>query len=175
MNEGNAAIRLYEDGVECHPVGTIIFGNLMMALWIALGTIACWFVHPYAAWAYLATALVTVGLALRKLVCTNCYYYGKRCATGWGKLSALLFRKGPIENFSTSVGIKVAPLTYGLLSLVPLVLVIAAMLWGFTWAKLAVLLALLGVSFYSGAIARRKACAGCKMSTICPGSAVKRG
>lgn len=36
-----------------------------------------------------------------------------------------------------------------------------------------VLILLLLVSFYSGAISRKKACAKCKMRLICPGSAVK--
>jgi len=164
---------IFEQGLEeCSKV-TVILGNLIMILWIALGTIACWFLDPLVAWIYLALAVVLVGVVLRKLVCTNCYYYGKWCGTGWGKLSALFFQKGDIENFAGSLGVRLAPLTYGLLSLVPLILVVISLVQGFTVPKLIVLIVLLLVSFYSGFISRRNACINCKMKLICPGSAIK--
>ena len=169
----NAEIKICEQGLEEYSKTGIVLGNLAMALWIALGTIACWFFSPLLAWIYLLFAIVMVGIVLRKLVCTNCYYYGKWCCTGWGKLSALFFKKGNIENFDKSIGIKLAPLTYGLLSLIPVVLIVFSIIRGFTMSKVVVLLLLLLISFYSGAIGRKKACANCKMRLICPGSAVK--
>jgi hypothetical protein len=112
-----------------------------------------------------------VFVVLRKLVCTNCYYYGKWCGMGWGKLAALFFKRGSIDNFSRSIGIKLAPLTYGLLSLIPLVLGIIAAIREFTIPRVSVLVLLFLVSFYSGAVSRGKACRNCKMRTICPGAA----
>lgn len=164
---------IFEQGLEEYPKAGMVLGNLVMILWIASGTIACWFLHPLAAWIYLALAVITVGIVLRKLVCTNCYYYDKWCGTGWGKLAALLFKQGSIEKFDTSIGVKLAPLTYGLLTLVPLVLIIISMVQGFTIPKLVVLLLLLLVSVYSGALSRKKGCANCRMRLICPGCAVK--
>jgi len=110
--------KLYENGLEEHPKSIAVIGNLIMLLWISLGTVACWFFNPIVAGVYLAFAVVMVFIVLRKLVCTNCYYYGKWCPIGWGKLSALFFRKGSIEKFSTGIGVKLAPLTYGLLTLI---------------------------------------------------------
>ena len=81
----------YEAGLEEHPKSTIIFGNLVMLIWFALGAISCWFFIPLIAWIYLAFAIIMVGIVLRKIVCTNCYYYGKWCHIGWGKLSACFF------------------------------------------------------------------------------------
>ena len=176
MKGGNAVkeeIRIYEQGLEEHPKGSIVLGNLLMALWIALGTISCWFLCPLVAWIYLAFAVVMVGIVLRKLVCTDCYYYDKWCPIGWGKLSALFFKKGNIEEFNTSIGLKLAPLTYGLLSLIPLILVVISMFQGFTISKIIVSILLVLISFYSGTINRKKSCARCKMRLICPGSAVK--
>jgi len=166
-------IKIYEQGLEEYPKSGATLGNLVMILWIALGTIACWFFHPLAAWVYLVLAVIMVYIVLRKLVCTNCYYYGKWCSIGWGKLSALFFKKGNIEDFSTSIGIKLAPATYGLLSLIPIILIVISIIWQFTLTKMAVLLLLLLVSFYSGAIGRKKSCTNCKMRLICPGCAVK--
>ena len=89
-------VKIYEKGLEESPKGCILFGNLVMLLWFALGAIACWYFHPVAAWVYLAFAIIMVYIVLRKLVCTNCYYYDKWCGLGWGKLSALMFKKGKL-------------------------------------------------------------------------------
>jgi hypothetical protein len=166
-------INIFEQGLEEYPKSSIILGNLAMITWITLGTVSAWFLHPLAAWIYLAFAIIMVGVVLRKLVCTNCYYYGKWCSTGWGKLSALLFKKGNVEAFDTSIGVKLAPVTYGLLFLIPLILLVISVVQGFTVPKITVLILLLLVSSYSGIISRKKACTNCKMRLVCPGCAVK--
>lgn len=169
MNE----VKIYEDGLEEYSMTQVLFSNFVMALWIVLGSIACWFLHPIAMLFYLAFAVVMIYFVLRKLVCTNCYYYGKLCSIGWGKLSATLFKKGDIERFSISIGIKIAPAVYGLLSLIPVVAITISIIMKFDFIKIGVLLLLLLISSYSGAISRKKACMSCKMRLICPGSAVK--
>ncbi len=166
-------IRIYEQGLEDYPKANMILGNLIMLLWIALGTIACWFLYPLAGWVYLGSAVIMVYVVLRKLVCTNCYYYDKWCGIGWGKLSALFFKKGNIEDFDTSIGLKLAPFAYGILSLIPLILLIISIILEFTASKLLILLLLLSISVFSGTISRKKACVECKMRLICPGCAVK--
>jgi len=163
--------RIYEQGLEEFPKSGIIFGNLLMLLWIALGTAACWFLYPLAGRIYLVVAVSLVFLVLRWLVCTNCYYYGKWCPIGWGKLAAILFKQGSIEKFSKSPGVKLAPVVYGLLSLVPLIFIIVALVKEFTAPKIIVLVLLLAVSYYSAVGNRRKSCSNCKMRTICPGAA----
>ncbi|MHC4260520.1 MAG: hypothetical protein ACYSTF_08950 [Planctomycetota bacterium] len=42
---------------------------------------------------------VWVESRILKESCTNCYYYGKTCGLGRGKLSALLFKKGDPQEF----------------------------------------------------------------------------
>ncbi len=162
-------------GLEEYPKSTIIFGNLMMLLWIALGTLASWFFSPVAGWIYLILAISTVYVLMRKLVCTNCYYYGKWCAAGWGKLASLIFKQGNIEKFAISLGVKLAPIAYGLLSLIPLVLVIMSIIQKFTFVKLFVAVLLLAISAYSGGISRGKACVNCRMRIICPGAPKTQG
>ncbi len=166
-------IKMYEEGLEEYPKEGIVIGNLLMFLWIALGTIACWFLSSLFAWVYLAFAIIMVFLILRKLVCTNCYYYDKWCSIGWGKLAALFFKKGNVKKFSTSAGIKIAPFFYGSLTLIPLVILTISMFDGFTLFKLSILILIVIIGFYSGTVSRKKSCARCKMRLICPGSAVK--
>ncbi|MFH1638755.1 MAG: hypothetical protein ABIB93_00310 [Chloroflexota bacterium] len=160
-------------GLEEYPKSGVVFGNLMMILWIALGAIACWFFHPLLAWVYLIVAITAVFVVLRKLICTNCYYYDRWCATGWGKLSALFFKKGNIDRFGASIGVKLASVIYGLLSLIPLIFLAVSLIQGFTVPKITVFILLLSVSFYSGTIGRGKACVNCRMRSMCPGSVKK--
>jgi hypothetical protein len=165
---------LFEDGLEQHPLGRIIIGNLIMLFWFALGALACWFFYPILGLMYFIVAFVLVYIILRKFVCVNCYYYDKWCGLGWGKLSAFMFKKGSLEEFPTSIGLKLAPATYGLLMIVPLILLIVSIIQVFSWYKIIVLILLLLVSWYSGGVGRRIACASCKMNVICPGSANKK-
>jgi hypothetical protein len=78
-----------------------------------------------------------------------------------------------MSRFDTGVGIKIAPLVYGLLTLIPLVTLAISMTISFSIAKIVVLVLLLAVSACSGAVSRKKSCTRCKMRLICPGSAVK--
>ena len=94
--------KLYDDGLDQHPKSKIFLGNLMMIFWIALGTIAVWFLYPLLSVFFLAFAVIMVYIVLRKVVCTNCYYYDKWCSIGWGKLAAKLFKK---ENREDSLSI----------------------------------------------------------------------
>jgi hypothetical protein len=173
MAEDKPCPKLNDDGVEEYSWASVIDNNLAILLWITLGTVCCWFFNPVVAWVYLGVALVTGFVIMRKLVCTNCFYYGKRCASGWGKLSALMFKQGNIEHFNDSIGLKIAPAVYGLLTLVPLVLGTISAVQHFSWVKPVFLAALLITGFYSGAVARKKSCARCRMYGYCKGSAAK--
>jgi len=166
-------IKLNEQGLEEYPKAGIILGNILLLVWIALGTIACWYLSPPVAWIYLALAIVMVFVVLRKMICVHCYYYGKWCSTGWGKLSALFFKQGDLEKFATCPGFIVAPLTYGSLILIPILLIVISLLDEFSTEKI-IVLGLLVVVSISGVINRWKSCAHCKMQTICPGAAAKK-
>ena len=41
-----------------------------------------------------------VELRILRFSCVNCYYYGKHCGLGRGKLCSLLFKKGSPEKFT---------------------------------------------------------------------------
>jgi len=164
---------IFEQGFEQFPLTRVVFTNILMVFWIGLGTIACGFFNNLLGWIYLFCALLVIFVVLRKTVCTHCYYYGKWCSAGWGKLSALLFTKGDIEQFASCLSVKLAPVTYGLLLLIPLTFGIISLIQKFTLPKIIVLVLLVLTAFYSGTVNRKKACANCKMKLICPGSADK--
>ena len=166
-------IKFFEKGLEEYPKSTIITENLAMSLWLVLGFISCWFFHPIAGVLYIIFALVMVYFVLRKLVCTNCYYYNNWCHLGWGKLSSKFFKKGDIKEFRNCLGIKMALPTYASLMIIPLILIVISILLEFSYYKIIVLVLLLLVSSYSAGISRKDSCAKCKMRLMCPGSAVK--
>lgn len=167
------SFRLYDAGLEEYPMVTVVLGNVVFASIIAAGTIACWRVAPAFGLAYLVVSVALVYGLLRRIVCTRCYYYGKRCGAGWGLLAAVLFSRGPLEEFNESAGAKLAPLVYGLIVLVPLVALGVLLVQGATTALLVLLGFLLGMAFYSSGPGRRRSCCVCKMRLFCRGSAAK--
>ena len=168
-------LRLYEDGVEACPASTIVMTNVGVVLWIAVGAYLGYLLHPALGWGYLALAVLMVGLVLRKLVCPNCYYYGKWCGAGWGKLSALTFKKGELAAFADCTGARIAPAAWGSLALIPLVAGAAVLAVSPEQRTLAgpLLAAFFLYSLGQGSFIRKRTCAACKMRLVCTGSAAK--
>jgi hypothetical protein len=95
--------------------------------------------------------------------CVDCYYYGRRCCFGKGRLSALLFRKGNPENFP---GKKIGwtdILPDFLIALVPIVLGIILLVLRFDPFILAAVVLLAILAFPgSGFIRSRWSCRFCR-------------
>jgi hypothetical protein len=45
---------------------------------------------------------------LRRVLCRNCYYYGKDCCTGWGRLAPLWGEKGDETRFKSCLALPAA-------------------------------------------------------------------
>jgi hypothetical protein len=166
-------VKINDKGLEKYPMSTIIFGNIIMILIMVVGAIAIWYLLEWWAWLYLAISLIMVYIVLRRLVCRNCYYYDKWCALGWGKLSAKMFKKGKLEEFAESSGLKFAPAVYGLMMFIPIIAIIISIILIFDYNKVGILILLIIFSIYSAGIGRKSACSKCKMNLVCPGSTVK--
>jgi len=126
----------------------LVFGNLAIFLWIALGAISCWFFNPLIGWFYFVFAFVLVFAILRKLGCNSCYYC-KSCTMGFGKLSDLFLGSGYMAGVNSSVRLKVV-FGYGLLGLVPIIFLAVSIIQEFAVSKIAVLVFLLLILLYSG-------------------------
>ncbi len=109
-------------GLENYPKAAIVLTNVLLLLWFgfaAYGMSASRFAGlPVISIVYPPFAVIMLGFVLRKHLCTHCYYYNKLCGTGWGKLSSHLF-KGESGNYE--LGMKLAGLTWGLLTVIPTV------------------------------------------------------
>jgi len=102
--------------------------------------------------------------------CVNCYYYGKICGLGRGKLSPLFFKKGNPERF-TEKDISWKDLIPDFLILIfPLVGGIIILIMDFTWLILVLMVILVVLSLGGNALIRGSlACKYCKQRELgCP-------
>ncbi len=110
-----------------------------------------------------------LGLEYRVLrhSCVNCYYYGKTCCFGRGRLSALLFKKGEPEQFLQKKIGWADILPDFLVSLVPLLAGIILLILGFDALLLVAVTALAVLAFpVTGLIRGRWACRFCRQKEI---------
>ncbi len=107
---------------------------------------------------------------IMKMSCVDCYYYGKWCAFGKGKLAALFFKQGCPSRFPEK-SLSVKDLTPDMLVVIfPLVAGIALLIRGFSWGTAVALVFLLVFSSGGNYLIRsRIACASCKQRDLgCP-------
>jgi hypothetical protein len=102
--------------------------------------------------------------------CTDCYYYGRTCAFGKGRLSALFFRKGSPEKFMAMKLTWKDIVPDFLLFIIPVLAGILLLVQGFTWTILVLVIALLLLGFAGNAVVRGQlACKYCRQREIgCP-------
>ncbi len=84
---------------ENYPLGIVILSNLLSILIYLLGAFILAKLGIIFLVVYLLYCLF-MELNVLKRSCVNCYYYGKLCGFGKGKLCSLFFKKGDIKKFS---------------------------------------------------------------------------
>jgi len=164
---------LYKNGFEEYPYSIVISQNLFFLLYFGTGFTGILslkiFEIPLISILYAIFIVVMLLFVLRKHLCTNCYYYGKRCSTGWGKLSSLMFKE---KSGNYELGIKLANITWALATLTPIIGIIISLFINFSGYKLALLLlfvVLTPVNF----LFHKNSCKRCKLRNICPASMSK--
>ncbi len=158
-------MKTYDD----YPCSTVAVCNAQTLLTYLLGA---YLVSFYGAlWAVLYIAFcIYLEYALLSKSCTNCYYYGKTCAFGRGRISALLFKKGSARKFLQRKFSWTDLLPSLLASIVPVLAGAFLLFSGFRWDILLAiaLLALLftvGNNYVRGSLA----CKFCKQRKLgCP-------
>ena len=114
--------------------------------------------------------IIIIELRLLAKSCKHCYYYGKFCAFGKGKCSALFFKKGDPEEFlKTEITMKdIIPdfLTF----IFPLIGGVVILISNFSWIVVVLLVILVILGFGGNAVVRGSfACKYCKQREIgCP-------
>ncbi|MGD6852266.1 MAG: hypothetical protein ACQCN6_09435 [Candidatus Bathyarchaeia archaeon] len=132
----------------------VYLGNLVVITWILLGAAVCALFNIFAGLAFAAVLGFLIYYEIGKKGCVSCFYC-KTCTIGMGKIFDVFFTKRGKENVNRKA-LKLFPFVYVLISFVPIVLVLFAIIQQVTVLKLGLLVGLLIFSFVSGiGVARR--------------------
>ncbi len=140
------------------------------------------YVSIYAIGAFIFAGFGTIAMALyllyclwnefhiMKKSCADCYYYGKWCAFGKGKVAPLFFRRGDPQRFLTKSISRKELIPDMLVMIFPVVGGIVLLIRGFSWGIAIALAFLVALSFYGNYLVRsRFACSLCKQRELgCP-------
>jgi hypothetical protein len=102
--------------------------------------------------------------------CRDCYYYGKLCAFGRGKICSLLFKKGFPERFKNKKISWINLVPDFLVSLIPLAIGGFYLVQSFSWLRLSFILVLVMIAFpVTGFVRSSISCKFCRQKEIgCP-------
>jgi hypothetical protein len=168
MSKMNMAtqIKCYEQ----YPLWIVFLSNFVSVAIYAIGGYIIYQLGLAFLVAYLLYVLF-LEVRLMKKSCTNCYYYGKVCAFGKGRLSAIFFEKGnDAKRFAQNQMTWKDILPSFLVSIIPLLVGIALLIINFNLLILAlVILLVLLTSAGNGFVRGSLACKYCKQREIgCP-------
>ncbi len=153
---------------EKYPFWIVLISNLVS---IAIYAIGAYIIYQLGS-IWLALYLFYILLLEFNLIknhCTSCYYYGKCCAFGRGKLSALLFKKGDTKKFNHPMTWK-SILPDFLVSLIPIVVGVILLIIHFDiLILLSIILLIVLSSIGNGFVRGSLACKYCKQRQLgCP-------
>ena len=158
-------IRTFED----YPARMVAVSVLVTVAIYAAGTFVLSGFGPVMTASYVLFLLWNE-VRVMKLSCVDCYYFGRVCAFGRGKVAALFFRQGNAERFAAKPVTWVQLLPDMLVPLLPLVGGIILLVRQFDWLRAALLAVLLAGATYGNYYVRSSiACRYCKQRELgCP-------
>jgi hypothetical protein len=154
---------------ENYPLWIVFISNFLSVAIYAIGAFILYRLEPLLSIFYLMY-IILLELRLLKSSCSNCYYYGKTCAFGKGRLSRLLFKKGDPKKFSQREITWKDILPDFMVSLIPMATGVILLIKDFSWMILTLILALGILGFAGNALVRGMlACKYCKQRELgCP-------
>jgi hypothetical protein len=154
---------------ENYPFWIVLLSNFLSIAIYGLGFFIMYQLHWVSAMAYLLYVLA-LEIRLIKNHCTNCYYWGKLCGFGRGKLSSWLFKQGDATKFCNLEITWKTMIPDFLVWVLPVVVAIILLIIKFSILLLLVLLLLIVFSSIGNAFVRGSlTCKHCKQNEIgCP-------
>lgn len=154
---------------ERFPIWIALLANLVAILIYAIGACILAGFGILLSILYLLYCL-WIEMGVLRGSCENCYYYGKVCGLGKGKLCSLLFKKGDPQKFVEKEVSWLKILPDFMVFIFPLVGGIILLLSDFTLLLVAMLSILVILSFVGNAVIRGSlACKYCRQREIgCP-------
>ncbi len=122
---------------------------------------------------WLILYLIFIGILELRLIkghCVDCYYYGKYCAFGKGKISSIFFKKGNPDKFCKKQITWKNLVPDFMVSIIPIVIGIILLFIEFSWLILILILLLVLLTFWGSWFVRSQlACKYCKQRKLgCP-------
>ena len=152
---------------ESYPIGIVIQSNFVSLGIYALGLFIVLKLGLVLSLFYLLYILA-LEYRLIRYHCTTCYYWGKTCGFGKGRLSSLFFKKGDVAKFCAKDMTWRDMIPDILVSLIPVVIGITLLMIQFDIMLLLVLLLLL-TTVGNGYIRGKLTCRFCKQRELgCP-------
>jgi hypothetical protein len=154
-------------GFERYPAWMVLVAN---AVFISVYLAGLYLV--YLVWPVLALVFLVYVVYLESSVyrdgCVNCYYYGKVCAFGRGKIAKAFLRKGDPKKFTEKTVSFSDFLPSSLVNVVPLVAGIWLLLQRFDWLVAGLMVWPLIVMFLGNPVIYGElACPNCKQARVC--------
>jgi hypothetical protein len=114
--------------------------------------------------------ILLLELRLVKGHCVDCWYYGRTCAFGKGRMSCMFFPKGTPEQFKKQTITWKDIVPDFLVFIIPLLVGIALLIHDFSWILLVLIIILFFLGFMGNAVVRSQlACRYCRQREIgCP-------
>lgn len=154
---------------ENYPPGIVLASNFVSLAIYALGLLIVYDAGIVFASLYLIFILA-MEFRLLSIHCTKCYYWGKTCAFGKGRISAWFFKQGDVSKFCSKKMTWKDMIPDMLISLVPFVVGIVLLIISFDIILLsALVLLVLFTTFGNSYIRGSLACNHCKQKDLgCP-------
>ena len=134
---------------------SLLFGIIMITVWIAIGTAAFWVINPLFGWLFLGFSVFSILIVMRRQMCGSCYYCAS-CTKGFAKLSRLFLGGNRIPGISKGSTWGMTIFIYVLLSIIPGAMLVTSIFQEFSLAKIALLICLLSISVYNVAVRGKK-------------------
>jgi hypothetical protein len=158
-----------EQYFENYPFWMVFFANFVLIAIYLIGA----FIMYQIGLICLILYLIFIGILEFRLIfghCTDCYYYGKTCAFGKGKISSIFFKKGNVKKFCKKQMTWKDIIPDFIVSLMPAIIGIILLIKNFNWILLSLMLILFILTFAGNGIIRTQlACKYCKQREMgCP-------
>ncbi len=83
---------------ENFPLWIVMVRNTLNILLLGMGALILAAFGTWAGISYLIISVLAIVWSIR-FRCKYCYYFGKTCASGYGRIASLLFKKGRTKDF----------------------------------------------------------------------------
>ena len=159
-----------EDLFDGYPITTVLLANMSVAAGWIVGTYLLWMALGVVGAVAFIIYCAALEVNLLRKSCVDCYYYGKTCFSGRGRVCAHLFKKGDPARFAAREISWKDVVPDLAVSFVPIICGIGLIVVDFSWLTVVLVLVLLFLSTAGNAITRgRLACRHCHQRLLgCP-------